>query len=63
MYEWFFYISFMLFLSVKKNLLLKFFLFFSSIVVGANLILRFNHDFALVTFFLSRSAWNFSWEC
>lgn len=51
MYECFFYISFMLFLSFKKNLLLKFFLFLSSFVVGANLILRFNHDFALVTFF------------
>lgn len=53
MYEWFFYLSFMLFLAVKKNLLLKLFLFLASFVVGANLILRFNHDFALITFFSS----------
>lgn len=53
MYEWFFYISFMLFLSVKKNLILKLFLFLSSFVVGANLILRVNDDVALVTFFSS----------
>ncbi|MFZ4874829.1 acyltransferase family protein [Janthinobacterium sp. Mn2066] len=53
MYEWFFYISFMLFLSVKKNLVLKLFLFLSSFVVGANLILRVNDDIALVTFFSS----------
>lgn len=53
MYEWFFYLSFMLFLAVKKNLLLKLFLFLASFVVGANLILRFNDDFALVNFFSS----------
>lgn len=53
MYEWFFYLSFMLFLSVKKNLLLKLFLFLSLFVVGANLILRINNDFALVAFFAS----------
>lgn len=53
MYEWFFYLSFMLFLTVRKNLLLKLFFFLASFVVGANLILRFNHDFALVTFFSS----------
>jgi exopolysaccharide production protein ExoZ len=51
MYEWYFYISFMLFMSIKKHLLLKFFVFLLTVIVGANLILKFNHDFALVTFF------------
>ena len=62
MYEWYFYISFMLFMSVKIHLLLEFFVFLSMIIIGANLILRFNHDFALVTFFPSQSFWSFSWE-
>lgn len=51
MYEWFFYLSFMLFLAVRKNLLLKLFLLLSSFVLGANLILRIDDNFALVNFF------------